>query len=359
MFPKNGPEEVFHTIVIGGGQAGLAVGYFLAKQGKNFIILDQNEHTGDSWRNRWESLRLFTPSQFDSLPGSPYSNSINYLPTKDEIATYLEEYEHRFHLPIRHLSKVESLRDNSDGFEIMTRSTRFHAKNVIVATGPFQKPYTPGFSDQLDKKIIQLHSVSYHDPSQFPGKKVLIVGAGNSGAEIALEMAKNGKEIWLSGRDVGRVPANSPIGKAFNGQLIWWIMTHLITVDTPIGKKMQAKGNHRGTPLGRVTLEEVGASGVKLSPKVVGIENGLPKLEDGQILDVEGILWATGFRPDFEWIKLPIFDKNGNPIHSRGVVKDAPGLYFLGLIFQSGLSSSLLGGVGKDAFHIASQINKN
>ncbi|PKN87479.1 MAG: hypothetical protein CVU46_04315 [Chloroflexi bacterium HGW-Chloroflexi-8] len=358
MFPKHDLEEVFHTIVIGGGQAGLAAGYFLSKQGENFVILDQNERTGDSWRKRWKSLRLFTPSQFDSLPGLSYSKTINYLPSKDEIADYLEEYARHFHLPIRHSSKVESLRYNDDDYEILTGSTRFRAKNVIVATGPFQTPFIPGFSEQLDKRIIQMHSASYHDTSQFPVNKVLVVGAGNSGAEIALELANNGKEVWLAGRDVGRVPANSPLGKVFNGHLIWWIMTHLLTVDTPIGKKIQAEGNHHGTPLGRATRNEVASSGVKLSPKVADIQDGFPKLEDGQILDVEGVLWATGYRPYFEWIKLPIFDENEYPIHSRGVVKDTPGLYFLGLLFQSGLSSSLLGGVGKDAAYITSKISR-
>jgi len=356
MFPNYDLEEVFHIIVIGGGQAGLAAGYFLSKQGENFVILDQNEHTGDSWRNRWESLRLFTPSQFDSLPGLSYSKTINYLPSKDEIADYLEEYARHFHLPIRHLSKVESLRYNDDHFEILTESTRFRAKNVIVATGPFQTPFIPGFSKQLDNRIIQMHSASYHETSQFPVKKVLVVGAGNSGAEIALELANTGKEVWLAGRDVGRVPANSPLGKVFNGHLIWWIMNHLITVDSPIGKKMQADGSHHGTPLGRVTRNEIAASGVKLCPKLTEVQNGLPKLEDGQILDTEGVLWATGYRPNFEWIKLPIFDEDGYPIHSRGVLRNASGLFFLGLLFQSGLSSSLLGGVGKDAAYITSKI---
>jgi len=355
MISKQDLEEDFHTIVIGGGQAGLAAGYFLTSQGEDFVILDQNERVGDSWRNRWKSLRLFTPSQFDSLPGFAYVNSTNYLPTKDEISEYLEEYANHFNLPIRHLIKVESLCYNKDGYEIITKSTRFHAKNVIVATGPFQKPFIPGFSTKLHNKIIQLHSIAYQDPNQFPVSKVLVVGAGNSGAELALELAKSGKKVWLAGRDVGKVPANSPLGKVFNGKLIWWIMTHLLTIDTPFGKKMQAKTNHHGTPLGRVTRNEVIASGINLTPKVADIQDGFPKLEDGQILDVEGVLWATGFIPDFEWIKLPIFNNDGYPIHSRGVVKDAPGLFFLGLQFQSGLSSSLLGGVGKDASYIASQ----
>jgi hypothetical protein len=205
-----GEEEFYQTIVIGGGQAGLAVGYFLARQGENFIILDKNPSTGDVWRGRWESLRLFTPSQFDSLPGMPFPKSKNYFPPKDEVADYLEEYARRFSLPVRHNVKVESLRRNGQNYQISAGAARFTAKNVIIATGPFQAPHIPSFSVELDPGILQLHSSDYSNPKQILPKSVLVVGAGNSGAEIAIELAKAGKQVWLAGRDVGRVPETDP-----------------------------------------------------------------------------------------------------------------------------------------------------
>jgi putative flavoprotein involved in K+ transport len=352
-------EETFQTVVIGGGQAGLAVGYYLSRLGENFIILDKNSQTGESWRSRWESLRLFTPSQFDSLPGMPFPRSKNYLPSKDEVADYLEEYVRQFNLPVRHKVNVDSLRPNEQGYLISAGAVSFIARNVIIATGPFQQPYIPTLAGQLDPEILQIHSSAYVNPKQISGKSVLVVGAGNSGAEIGLELSRAGKQVWLSGRDVGRVPANSPLGKLLDGRLIWWFMTHMLTVDTPIGRRMQAAAAHHGTPLGRARRDEISSVGVILTPRLSGVQSGKPKLEDGTILPTEGVIWATGFRPDYHWINLQIFDKRGYPLHSRGVVKGAPGLYFIGLLFQTGLSSSLLGGVGKDASYIADQVSYN
>jgi putative flavoprotein involved in K+ transport len=352
-------EESFHTIVIGGGQAGLAVGHLLAQLGENFIILDKYSRSGDAWRYRWESLHLFTPSQFDSLPGLPFQKLKNYFPSKDEVADYLEEYARHFNLPIHHNFCVENLNRNHQGYQISASGIQYSARNVIIATGPYQLPYIPSFSSQLSPGIIQLHSSTYINPQQIPVKSVLVVGAGNSGSEIALELSKTGKQVWLSGRDVGRVPANSPLGKLLDGRLIWWFMNHVLTIETPIGRKMQASIVHHGTPLGRANREEIATAGVILSPRLSGAISGRPQLEDGQTLDAEGVIWATGFRPDYRWINLQIFDENGYPIHSKGVVKEAPGLYFIGLPFQSGLSSSLLGGVGKDASFIAAEVARN
>jgi putative flavoprotein involved in K+ transport len=354
-----GEEEFYQTIVIGGGQAGLAVGHFLARQGENFIILDKNPSVGDVWRGRWESLRLFTPSQFDSLPGMPFLKSKNYFPPKDEVADYLKEYARQFNLPVRNNLKVESLRRNGQNYQISAGSARFAARKVIIATGPFQAPHTPSFSKELDSGILQLHSSDYFSPKQILAKSVLVVGSGNSGAEIAIELSKAGKQVWLAGRDVGRVPANSPLGKLFDGHLIWWFMTHVLTLETPIGRRMQANVLHHGTPLGRARRDEIARAGVILTPRMSGVQSGKPKLEDGRILPAEGVIWATGFQPDYRWINLPILDEHGYPLHSRGVIQNTPGLYFIGLLFQTGLSSSLLGGVGKDAAYIAAQVARN
>lgn len=344
------------TIVIGGGQAGLAVGHFLAQQGRDFIILDENPRTGDSWRKRWESLRLFTPSQFDSLPGMPFPKANNYFPTKNEVADYLEEYARYAGLPVQYRARVESLERNSQGYRLRLGADELHARNVIVATGPYQVPHVPALAKELDPGIMQLHSSSYLNPKQIPQKSLLVVGAGNSGAEIALELQKAGKQVWLSGRDVGRIPINSPVGKLFGGRLAWWFMTHMITLDTPLGRKMQARTAHHGAPLGHATRQEIAKAGVSLTPRLAGVQSGQPQLEDGRSLPVEGVIWATGFKPDYGWINLPIFDENGRPRHTHGIVKDAPGLYLIGLLFQTGLTSSLLGGVGRDAAAIAAQV---
>lgn len=354
-----GENESFRTIVIGGGQAGLAVGYYLAQQGEDFIILDKDLNCGDAWRNRWDSLRLFTPSQIDSLPGMPFPKPDNYFPLKDEVANYLDEYAGYFNLPIRHEIKVENLSRNGQGYQILAGDTHYAARNVVVATGMYQIPFTPKFSNQLDLDIFQLHASAYRNPQQIPSNSVLVVGAGNSGAEIALELSRSGKQVWLSGRDVGSIPLNSPLGKIFDGRLAWWFMTHILTVDTPIGRKMQASLGHHGAPLGHAHRNEIAAAGINLSPRMAGVQSGKPELENGQILSVEGIIWATGFQPDYGWIDLPIVDQHGYPIHSRGVIQNFPGLYFVGLLFQSGLTSSLLGGVGKDAADIAARVLQN
>ena len=349
--------EYFDTIVIGGGQAGLAVGYFLSQQGQSFIILDKNARTGDSWRNRWESLQLFTPSRFNNLPGMPFSKPGGYFPTKDEVADYLEHYARHFNLPVRTQVNVESISHDGQGFQVSTDSQQFTARNVIVATGPFQKPFTPEFAGSLNPDIFQLHSSAYRKPRQVPASSVLVVGAGNSGAEIAVELARAGKKVWLSGRDVGRLPVNSPFGKFLNGRPLWWMVTHLMTINTPMGRKMQATFHH-GAPLGRLKRKEVAAAGVTLCPRLMDVQSGRPRLADDQVLPVDGVIWATGFQPDYNWIQLPIFDSHGNPLHSGGIVPGAPGLYFIGLLFQTGLSSSLLGGVGKDAATIASLVSR-
>jgi putative flavoprotein involved in K+ transport len=352
-------NESFHTIVIGGGQAGLAAGYFLKRQGDKFIILDENKRTGDSWRKRWDSLRLFTPSKFNALPGAPFPKPGDYLPAKDEVADYLEGYTRQFNVPVRHGVKVEELRLNGQGYHISAGDSNFFARNVIIATGPFQRPQMPAFANQLDPSILQLHSSAYRNPHQISASSVLVVGAGNSGAEIALELVKAGKRVWLAGRDVGRIPANGPLGKVFGGHPIWWFMSHVLTVNTPIGRKVRASELHHGTPLGRLHRQEITETGVELVPRVSGIQSGKPQLEDGHILPAEGVIWATGFRPDYHWINLSIFDEHGFPRHWRGIVQDAPGLYFIGLMFQTALSSSLLGGVGTDAAYITDQIAHN
>jgi putative flavoprotein involved in K+ transport len=350
-------KEIFNTLVIGGGQAGLAAGFYLANQSVDFLILDENSRTGDSWRKRWDGLRLFTPSQFNNLPGMPFQKPVNYLPAKDEVASYLEEYAHRFNLPIKHDVRVNELSHSGQYYQVSGSTFSYSARNVIIATGPFQVPYVPSLANQLDSTTVQMHSSVYTNPDQVKTDSVLVVGAGNSGAEIALELVRAGKQVILSGRDVGRIPANTPLGKAFNGKLIWWFMSNILNVKTPIGRKARLAELQHGTPLGRATRQEMVAAGIELAPRLTGVQSGNPRLENGRVLDVGSVLWATGYRPDYSWVQLPVFDEHGLPKHIRGVVREAPGLYFLGLIFQTALNSSLIGGVGADAAYIVSQIS--
>jgi putative flavoprotein involved in K+ transport len=307
------------------------------------------------WRSRWDSLRLFTPSQFNGLPGKPFPKPNFYFPTKDEIAEYLEDYAGQFRLPVRHGVKVEALSRSDGGYRLSAGAAGFSARNVIVATGPYHKPHTPTFASQLDPAILQWHSSAYCNPQQVPVQNVLVVGAGNSGAEIGLELARAGKRVWLAGRDVGRIPADT-LGKALGGRPYWWFISRVLSINTPIGRKMKSTVLYHGSPLIRANRQMVAGAGVEYTPRVSGVMSGKPQLEDGRSLPVEGVIWATGFRPDYKWIDLPVFDEYGYPRHERGVIQGVPGLYFVGLHFQTALSSALLGGVGADASHIAGVI---
>lgn len=348
-------DENLHTVIIGGGQAGLAAGHLLAQRGLEFTILDENHRTGDSWRRRWDSLRLFTPAKYNGLPGLPFPAPAFYFPTKDETADYLEAYASHFHLPVRHDGKVRAMAVDGSRYRVSTNGGELHAQNVIVATGAYQRPFTPPFARSLDPGILQIHSSTYCNPGQIPAQNVLVAGAGNSGVEIALELARAGKRVYLSGRSVGRIPADR-LGKILGGRPYWFLISRVLSVATPMGRKMRAGVVHHGAPLIRASREEVAQSGIEMLQRISGAQAGRPQLEDGRSLPVEAVIWATGFRPDYSWIDMPIFDSYGYPMHQRGVVSSAPGLYFVGLPFQSALSSALLGGVGADAAYIVRKI---
>ncbi len=348
-------HEPTQTIVIGGGQAGLAAGYFLTQQGHSFTILDENKCAGDVWRSRWDSLRLFTPSKYSSLPGSRFPQADFYFPTKDEVADYLEAYAGQFHLPVQHGVKVETLTRSDKGYRVITSAGSLDAKKVIIATGPFQKPKIPAFAQKLDAHILQIHSSAYYNPGRIPVQNILVVGAGNSGTEIALELARSGKRVWLAGRDVGRIPADK-LGRVFGGGLYWWFINGVLNVKTPIGRKMRTKVLYQGAPLISSSRRQVLEAGIESTPRVSAVLSGKPQLEDGRSLPAEAVIWATGFVPDYKWIDLPVFDEYGYPRHQRGVILEAPGLYFVGLPFQTALSSSLLGGVGVEAKYIVNQM---
>jgi putative flavoprotein involved in K+ transport len=348
--------ERFDTIVVGGGQAGLSMGYYLKKQGRPFVILDANERIGGSWRTRtWSSLRLFTPARYDGLPGWPFPAPGWSFPTARETADYLEAYAARFDLPVRTGIRVDRLTRKGDGYVVLCGEHRFEADHVVVATGFYGTPVVPDFASELDPRITQMHSSAYRDPSQLQPGGVLLVGAGNSGADIGMELSRT-HQTWLSGRDKGQIPIRIESRKARLGYpVLWFVASHILTLKTPIGRKVQPHVLAEGAPLIRVKSEDLLAAGVERVPKTIGVRDGLPVLEDGRVLDVANVIWSTGFRQDFSWIDVPVFGEANEPLHERGVASEA-GLYFLGLDFLYSFISENVGGVRRDARHVARHI---
>jgi putative flavoprotein involved in K+ transport len=348
--------EQFETVIVGGGQAGLAAGYQLKKRGRPFAILDANERIGDSWRTRWDSLRLFTPAKYNGLPGMRFPARRWSFPTKDEMGDYLEGYAARFDLTVRTGVRVDRISRVADRYLVEAGERRFEADHVIVASGAYRTPKVPAFAQELDSRVLQMHSGEYRNPSQLRDGGVLVVGVGNSGAEIALEVSGT-HATWQAGKESGEIPVrHGSVPSRFFLPVIRFLGYRVLTVKTPIGRKVVPKLKARGAPLIRTKSKDLAAAGVERVPRVVGVRDGLPLLEDDRVLDVANVVWCTGFRHDFPWIDLPVFGADGQPVHERGVVHSAPGLYFVGLVFQYAAVSDVLPGVGRDAEYIAKHI---
>jgi putative flavoprotein involved in K+ transport len=354
------PERV-ETLVVGGGQAGLAVGYYLTQRDIPFVILDSNERIGDSWRKRWDSLRLFTPARYNALPGMPFPGGNHSFSAKDEVADYLETYAARFELPVRNGVRAHRLSRNGSHFVVEAGELLFTAEQVVVAMASHQVPRVPPFAHELDPGIRQLHSGEYRNPAQLQEGPVLVVGVGNSGGEIAVEVVEE-HPTWLAGKETSHVPfrIERATGRFIFLPLMFRVIGHrVLTVRTPIGRRMRPKLLSHGAPLVRVKPKDIAAAGIERVPRVVGVRDGLPLLEDDRVLEVANVVWCTGFRPDFSWIDLPIFgdeEEAIEPIHHRGIVAREPGLYFVGLFFLYAMSSGFLPGVGRDAEHIVKDI---
>ena len=349
------------VVVIGAGQAGLSVGYHLAQLGIQFVILEARERIGDSWRERWDSLRLFTTGRLDSLDGMPFPAPGHQFPTKDEMAAYLEAYATRFRLPVRTGVRVTGLTRRGDCYLVSAGDLCFEADHVVVAMATYQEPRIPAFAAELASEIRQLHSREYRRPSQLQPGGVLVVGAGNSGAEIALEAVRTGHETWLSGRDTGKVPfrIDTVLSRYVLQPLLLRVIFHrLLTVDTPMGRKARPKIISSGGPLIRTKPKDLIAAGVRRVPRTAGIKDGRPVLEDGTVLDVTNVVWCTGFHPGFSWIDLPVLDEHGEPKHERGLLPQEPGLSFVGLHFLYSMSSTMIHGVGRDAERIAEAVEQ-
>jgi putative flavoprotein involved in K+ transport len=352
------PEHI-ETVVIGGGQAGLAVGHHLARRGRPFLILDANQRVGDAWRNRWDSLLLFTPARYNGLAGLPFPGPAHTFPTKDQVADYLENYATQFQLPVRTGVRVDRLWRDDGGFVVAAGDRRWEADHAVVAMSSFQVPRVPPFATDLRPEIVQLHSAGYRNPSQLQAGGVLVVGAGNSGAEIALEVA-DGHPTWLAGKESGHVPfrIEGAAARYIFQPLLFRVIGHrVLTVDTPIGRRMRPRLISHAAPLVRVKPKDLTAAGIQRVPRVVGVRHGHPLLADQRVLEVANVVWCTGFGPDFSWIDLPIFDENEHePRHHRGVVANQPDLYFVGLHFLYAMSSGFLPGIDRDAKHIVHSI---
>ena len=348
--PHDGRVERYDTIVIGAGQAGLAAGYFLALRDADFLIIDSGTRVGDSWRHRWDSLRLFTPAAYSGLPGMAFPASPMHLPDKDEVADYLERYAERFELPVRLGTRVESLSWNGERYVIHAGVVTYEADHVVVATGPFQTPLIPAIAAQLSPAIHQIHSSQYRNPLELPPGPVLVVGAGNSGAQIALELARS-RKVTLAGRSTGHLPRNI-LGRDLY-RWIWPILTRL-TADTALGRMLR-KRTHRGDPLIGLSPSQLVDANVKRVGRLTEVRDGVPVFDD-KAIEASVIVWATGFSPDFRWINIPMPMDRGAPRNARGVVVEAPGLYFVGHRFQYRLTSALLGGVAADAAYVVDHL---
>jgi putative flavoprotein involved in K+ transport len=367
--PELGAEttlaEYVPTVVIGGGQAGLVMGYHLQRAGERFVVLESTPRIGDSWRRRWDSLRLFSFPRYASLPG--WRISVPSFPTRDEMADYLEAYAEHFDLPVRCGVRVDRLSRDGDDFllelsaagrpvtngQSSTASPRryLRAGRVILAIGACADPWVPSFASELKPSIRQVHSVTYRNPSQLSGD-VLIVGGGNSGADIGLEAARAGHRTWVAGRHPGQIPVRIESRRARIAiPLIMFFFRRVLTLDTPMGRKAKLQMQGHAVPLVRNKIEDLDATGIVRLGRIAGVVDGKPMTADGEVLDPDTLVWCTGFRPDFSWIDLPVLGADGELDQNRGV-SAVPGLFFLGQEFQYAAASATIQGLNQDARYL-------
>lgn len=342
-------DDRYDVVVVGAGQAGLAIGHFLTEQSRRFVILEGADSVGSAWRSRWDSLVLFTPRRYDALPGLAFPGDPDGYPTRDEVVAYLERYAEHDGLPVELSRPVGSLTRDENGFVLETRGRRLHAGEVVVATGPFQVPNMPALAGGLDSSVFQTHSAGYRRPDGVPGGRVLVVGGGNTGFQIAKELAAT-RDVHLA---VGS--RQTPLPQRLLGRdLFWWLTTLGLlakSVETRFGRRAQGRDTLIGS-----SPRDARRHGVTVRPRAVGADGRVIRFADGSELDADAVIWATGYRPDHSWIELPVHDEQGRLRHRRGV-SEIEGLYFLGLSWQHTRGSALLGFVADDAAFIAGQID--
>jgi len=342
-------DQRLDVVVVGGGQSGLAMAWHLAKQGRRFVVLEAAPELGHVWRSRWDSLKLFTPAQYDALPGMAFPAPDDTYPTKDPVADYLKAYAAAFNLPVRLNARVTSLTRTEEGFEVRTADQTCRAREVVVATGPFQVPYVPAQAAKLDASVTQLHSADYRNPQALSDGPVLVVGGGNSGFQIAEELAAT-RQVDLS--IATRYPM---LPQRLGGRDLFWWLTRLgllrVTVTSRPGRRMSRRDFVIGTNRRRLA-----GKGVRFRPRLVDAEGRTVRFADHRLREEVGVVvWATGYRPDYAWIQIPGVVWEGQVVHRRGVT-EVPGLYFLGLSWQHTRGSALLGFVQEDAAFLADRI---
>jgi putative flavoprotein involved in K+ transport len=337
------------VVVVGGGQAGLAIGWSLARQGRDFTILEAANEPAAAWRERWDSLRLFTPARYDALPGLAFPGDPDRYPTRDDVADYLTGYARQFDLPVELNSRVRAIRQSGGRYVVELDDRAYEAEQVVIATGPFQTPFVPALAEQLDDHVPQIHSTAYRSPHSLPEGCVLVVGGGNTGFQIAEELSAS-RKVHLS---IGS--RQTPLPQRILGRDLFWYLdrTGLLrkTTESRIGRRMSGRDTLIGSSPRRLRRDH----GVDLHGRAVSAAGRTIRFDDGSALDVDSVVWATGFRLDHSWIDVPVFDDTGRVLHQRGVTA-SPGLYFLGLSWQHTRGSALLGWVKDDAEHIAGRI---
>jgi len=346
-------DELLDVVVIGGSQAGLAMAWHLAQHHLRFAVLDAAPEIGHTWRSRWDSLKLFTPTQYNSLPGMPFPGSPDTYPTKDPVADYLNAYATAFNLPVQLNARVTQLSRTENGFEVRTQDAVFRAHQVVVATGPFQVPFVPLAAQRLDGSVTQLHSAAYRNSQALPPGPVLVVGGGNSGFQIAEELVVAGRQADLS------IASKAPmLPQRLAGKDLFWWLTRLrlmrVSVESRLGHRLSSRPDF----IIGSSRRRLKAAGVRFRPGVAGADGHTVRFTDGTSLEAGIVIWATGYRSDYSWIAIPGVIRDGKVAHRRGVT-DVPGLYFLGLPWQHTRGSALLGFVHEDAAYLAGRITTN
>ena len=342
----------YSVVIIGAGQSGLTMGVKLKSAGIDYLILGKEQRLGDVWRQRYDSLQLFTPRWLSRLPGHPAdTRNPNGYADKDEIADDLEAYATTHQLNVQLSTEVTALRRTDEGFLLDTNRGAFTTARVVIATGPFQNPSIPDFATVLSPDVFQVHTAHYKNKEQLRNGNVLIVGGGNSGAQIAVELAKHHVVHLSTTKTIAFVPQ-----EILEKSIFWWFKK-LGVYKAHIGTRIGQRLSQRGDPvIGKALKACIDSGEVRMHSRAISAAGNRVLFEGGESLKVYNVIWATGFTSDYGWVQVPgVLDEQGRPDHKRGVCKTA-GTYFLGLPWQHNRGSALIGGVAADAEYLLQQM---